>query len=164
MQQNLSVEPLPQFASQQEGSAHGAEASGIPQPLCGAFDPTNGFLLVGSATGAVTCIHLGRYGSVARRILGRHAGRVTSACVLPWRPPAAASAKSTGRPASFFATCSADATINLWTSDAKALHTTDPCLQTLRGHKAAITSLAAVQVRGLCCHTLGDAPQRCVRP
>jgi hypothetical protein len=34
----------------------------------------------------------------------------------------------------------------MWTSDAKALHTTDACLQTLRGHGAAVTSLGAVQV------------------
>lgn len=153
MQHSLTVEPLPQFASHQADSSFDAQHSsnGQPaQPLCGAFDALTGFLLLGCSSGTVSCLHLGRYGSTARRVLGRHAGRVTATCVFPWQAPehiaAAATVVPCARTASFFATCSADATVKLWTSDAKALHTTDACLQTLRAHRAAVTSLAAVQV------------------
>lgn len=150
MQHSLNIEPLPQFASHQADSSFGAQASSSGEPLCGAFDALTGFLLLGCSSGAVSCLHLGRYGSTARRVLGRHAGRVTAACLFPWQAPehiaAAATVVPCARTASFFATCSADATIKMWTSDPKALHTTDACLQTLRGHRAAVTSLAAVQV------------------
>lgn len=149
MQQSLSIEPLPQFASHQADSSTDTQPSSTGQPVCGAFDGQT-FLILGCSSGSVSCLHLGRYGSAARRILGRHAGRVTSTCLFPWQPPAHIAAAATvvpcARTASFFATSSADATIKLWTSDAKALHTTDACLQTLRGHRAAVTSLAAVQV------------------
>lgn len=152
MQQSLSIEPLPQFAPHLTDSSPETQlASSTGQPCCGAFDALTGFLILGCSSGSVSCLHLGRYGSAARRMLGRHAGRVTAACLFPWQPPAHVAAAATvvpcARTASFFATCSADATIKLWTSDAKALHTTDACLQTLRGHRAAVTTLAAVQVR-----------------
>lgn len=154
MQHSLAIEPLPQFAAHQRNSSYDdsqPSSSGQPaQPLCGAFDPQTCCLLLGCSSGTVSCIHLGRYGSTACRVLGRHAGRVTAACLFPWQAPehiaAAATVVPCARVASFFATCSADASIKVWTSDAKALHTTDACLQTLRGHRAAVTSLAAVQV------------------
>jgi len=158
-QSSLSIEPLPQFVAQNSESTPVAQpscpAGQSAHPLCGAFDAATGFLLQGCSSGSVSCLHLGRYGSTARRILGSHAGRVTAACLFPWQAPdqqptdaaAGSTVVQSARTASFFATCSADATIKLWTSDPKALHTTDACLQTLRGHKAAVTSLAAAQVR-----------------
>lgn len=110
-----------------------------------------GLLLVGCSSGTVSCLHLGPHGSTSRRVLGRHAGRVTGACLLPWQPPehvaAAAAVVPCARTASFFATCSTDACIKLWTSDGKALQATDACVQALRGHRAGVTSLAAVHVR-----------------
>jgi WD40 repeat protein len=153
MQHSLAIEPLPQFAAHQSNNidSQPSSSSGQPaQPLCGAFDALTCCLLLGCSSGTVSCIHLGRYGSTARRVLGRHAGRVTAACLFPWQAPehiaAAATVVPCARVASFFATCSADASIKIWTSDAKALHTTDACLQTLRGHRATVTSLASVQV------------------
>lgn len=168
---SLSIEPLPQYASHHSTdpstSTSTSAAAETTQPLCGVFDPDTGCLLLGSTSGAISCLHLGRYGSsTARKLLGRHGGRVTGACLFPWQAPqhvvtsaaaaaAAASLSSSTNPTaagqraasnSFFATCSADATIKLWSSDPKALHTTDACLQTLRGHKAAVTCLAAAQV------------------
>ncbi|WIA31183.1 hypothetical protein OEZ86_001188 [Tetradesmus obliquus] len=42
------------------------------------------------------------------------------------------------------ASCSADTTLKLWTHEPKSLHSTKPLLQTLYGHTAAVTCVAAV--------------------
>lgn len=173
MQHSLSIKQLPQASY--SGHQHYQEPQS-QEPLCGAFAASAGYLCLGSSGGNVSCISLGPHGSAARRVLGHHAGRVTGLCHFPWAPacqqqrhhnrqqsaiPAvrsstvghcastAADARSSFCASSFFASCSADSTVKLWTCDAKALHATDACLQTLRGHKAAVTCLAAVQVTSI---------------
>lgn len=98
---------------------------------CGAVDRQHGHLYLGQSSGGVVLLSLQDLGTHKPRLLGLHGGKVTDICIYPASPVLVAS-------------CSADNTLKLWTPEPKALHSTKPLLQTLHGHTAAVTCVAAV--------------------
>lgn len=103
----------------------------VPTLTCGAVDREHGHLYLGQSSGGVVLLSLQDLGTHKPRLLGSHGGRVTGMCVYPATPV-------------LLASCSADTTLKLWTHEPKSLHSTKPLLQTLYGHTAAVTCVAAV--------------------
>jgi WD40 repeat protein len=126
--ERLHHAPSQDFSWDDSGSSN-TDAS--PVLTCGAVDTEHGHLYLGQSSGGVVLLSLQDLGTHKPRLLGSHGGRVTDICIYPASPVLVAS-------------CSADTTIKLWTNEPKALHSTKPLLQTLYGHTAAVTCVAAV--------------------
>lgn len=105
---------------------------------CCAFDSSNHNLYIGQSAGHISQLNLLELGTHSPRLLGKHDGIVKDICIYPFV------GKGSQGAVNLVASCSADSTIKIWTHDPKTLHSTKPCLQTLYGHTASVTCLAAV--------------------
>lgn len=105
---------------------------------CCVYDSLNQNLYIGQSKGHICQLNVLELGTHSPRLLGKHEGHVKAVCIYPF-----AGVRSRGT-LNLVASCSADSTIKIWSHDPKTLHSTKPCLQTLYGHTAAVTCIAAV--------------------
>lgn len=124
--------PTQDFNTEGDSYLYGANYANELHLTCAAIDNQSNLLYMGQSAGRIVLLSLLDLGTHKPRILGSHGGTVTGICIYPCSP------------VNLVASCSADSTVRLWTHEPKALHSTKTCLQTLYGHTAAVTCIAAV--------------------
>lgn len=123
-----------EFAWSQEGTEPQTTQSTNVLTRC-VLDSSNQNLYIGQSHGHICQLNLLELGTHSPRLFGKHDGLVRDICIYPFMG---------SRSVNLVASCSADSSIKIWAHDPKLLHSTKPCLQTLYGHTAAVTCLAAV--------------------